>query len=309
MATLKNSFFPLLLLLISHQTSLAQQPFPCSDANGKYTALLVNPNVQDRDDGSIDGSCTFRFITEAVSTTLNEVVFTYVGTGSASPISVVHKINPVNAPGVMNIKAPCNNLDVAFDITTLAGAPLCMIRNVVMPVELVDFQAKVVENGIQLNWITASELNNSGFELERSKNGQDWQLVTFIKGHLTTLETQRYKFIDDSPLNGTSYYRLKQMDTNGVFEYSGIITVEYWSREETLHLFPNPAKAEIQILIPKNRFSQLIEITIFDATGRLLGQLFAENGHPIDIQHLPRGIYTLIAKTDHQLFYNHFLKE
>ncbi|MEL6944201.1 MAG: hypothetical protein AAFO82_16190, partial [Bacteroidota bacterium] len=97
------------MIILSNSVILsAQQSFPCSDASGKYTVVLVNPNAQDGDDGSIDGVCLYRFVTEANSS-LSAVIFTYTGTASASPLSVTHKITPVDVPGVFNVKAPCGD--------------------------------------------------------------------------------------------------------------------------------------------------------------------------------------------------------
>ncbi|MEL6718794.1 MAG: T9SS type A sorting domain-containing protein [Bacteroidota bacterium] len=296
------------MIILSNSVILsAQQSFPCSDASGKYTVVLVNPNAQDGDDGSIDGVCLYRFVTEANSS-LSAVIFTYTGTASASPLSVTHKITPVDVPGVFNVKAPCGSLDISFEITSLTGTPLCMIRNVLMPVELLEFKAKSTIEGVQLIWKTASEIDNLGFEVERSGNVKDWKNMVFVRGQLTTLTTHQYEYIDESPLNGLSYYRLKQMDVNGQFKYSDIVAIDHLEKGKYLSLFPNPAQKEIRFTLPEAITDHIIEVVIIDAMGKTVNQVSMTNDNAIDIDHLADGMYTIIIHLDHQIFFEHFIK-
>lgn len=94
-----------------------------------------------------------------------------------------------------------------------------------LPVELTYFRGKTTKNGTLLTWQTASEENNDGFEVQRSTDGKEWQILDFVQGNGTTLETQNYDYLDRNPLNGTAYYRLKQMDFDDAFEYSNIIEI------------------------------------------------------------------------------------
>jgi len=297
----------LLLFAISTIPLFAQQPFPCSDANGKYTVLLVNPNVQDGDDGNIDGICLFRFVTEVTAPSLNAVVFTYVGTGSAAPLSVTHKLSPVLVQGVMNVKAPCNNLDIAFDITTLTNIPLCMIRNVVMPVELIKFEAKSTAEGVHLSWITASEHNNLGFELERSENGKSWKKLTFIEGHLTTLSTQQYEFMDKQAYEGQSYYRLKQIDLDGAYEYSEVISTNYEKSKTGFSVFPNPASDMLTLQLMEKEEYEMMSISVFDALGKLVLQKNISSKH-LSVANLTSGFYTLVIRINNQIYTERFMK-
>jgi hypothetical protein len=92
-----------------------------------------------------------------------------------------------------------------------------------IPVELVSFTASVMqfnnENSVELSWITATELNNSGFNIERKTENAEWENIGFIDGHGTTTEAQSYSFIDRDLSAGSYSYRLKQVDFDGSFTY------------------------------------------------------------------------------------------
>ncbi|MFO7524922.1 MAG: hypothetical protein R6W68_05675, partial [Ignavibacteriaceae bacterium] len=119
-----------------------------------------------------------------------------------------------------------------------------------IPVELSSFTASSSNNTVQLSWSTASELNNYGFEIERSKDQADWRTIGFKEGNGTTTEHQNYTFTDD--LFGVNshklYYRLKQIDYDGRFEYSNVLEVNVASLNFALHHnYPNPFNPSTKI--------------------------------------------------------------
>ena len=95
----------------------------------------------------------------------------------------------------------------------------------VVPVELTSFTATGDGNEVQLNWTTKTELNNSGFEIQRSVDGNEWKKIIFISGYGTTSEAQNYSYIDRDLEIGNYQYRLKQIDYDGSFDYSDIVSV------------------------------------------------------------------------------------
>lgn len=115
-----------------------------------------------------------------------------------------------------------------------------------IPVELISFTANQIDKKVLLNWKTATETNNSHFEIERKFKNQDWEKLGFISGSGTITEYRDYFYEDDFsmlPYNGTVLYRLKQVDYNGTFEYSDVIAVdvEFIPTEISLSQnFPNP---------------------------------------------------------------------
>ncbi|PKR80526.1 hypothetical protein CW751_09125 [Brumimicrobium salinarum] len=91
-----------------------------------------------------------------------------------------------------------------------------------LPIELISFSAdeSAFKNQVDLNWSTASEKNNDFFTLEKSTNGKDWELLKTLNGAGNSTHTLKYRWTDQSPYSGISYYRLKQTDFDGKFSYS-----------------------------------------------------------------------------------------
>ena len=134
--------------------------------------------------------------------------------------------------------------------------------NTPLPVELVDFAAQVRLGEVLLLWQTATEINNAGFEIQRSVDASNWQRIGFIAGLGTSFTTKSYRFEDPSPSSGLNYYRLQQVDLDGKSEYSEIISVEFGYAEKSMLLFPNPSEGVVNIQInnPSNE-RVLIEVT------------------------------------------------
>jgi len=121
--------------------------------------------------------------------------------------------------------------------------------DVIVPIKLTKFTSTVTENNfIRLDWQTASEFNNNYFTIERSNNIENWEEVTRIQGAGNSNSLRDYITIDERPYFGTSYYRLKQTDINGEFEYSTILST-YITQNQLLEnfIFPNPTKGFITI--------------------------------------------------------------
>ncbi|MBP9581652.1 MAG: hypothetical protein IT276_10445, partial [Ignavibacteriaceae bacterium] len=148
----------------------------------------------------------------------------------------------------------------------------------IIPVELTSFAANVTDNAISVTWSTATELNNSGFDLER-KLDSEWQKVTFIEGKGTTTEKSDYTYSDNfkyDGFEGTIQYRLKQIDFDGTSTYSKAISVEvdFTPKEYTLYQnYPNPfnPSTTIKFALP---FDSNVRITIYNLLGEQVAVLF-----------------------------------
>ena len=89
-----------------------------------------------------------------------------------------------------------------------------------LPVELTTFTAAITSDNVELNWTTATEVNNYGFEIFRQAQNDRWSLLGFVEGHGNSNSQKEYSFVDESVSPGLYQYRLKQIDTDGSFEFS-----------------------------------------------------------------------------------------
>jgi len=147
----------------------------------------------------------------------------------------------------------------------------------VTPIELVSFFAIAKENRVELRWATATETNNYGFEIQRSLDRISFTTIGFVKGNGTTSIPKSYQFVDRNVCFGTYYYRLKQVDTDGSFEYSNVVKViiglpNTYQLEQN---YPNPFNLEtkIEYQIPK---SSKVTIKIFNILGEEVATLVDE---------------------------------
>ena len=130
-----------------------------------------------------------------------------------------------------------------------------------LPVELVSFTAKVDENVVELDWVTASEVNNDYFDIERSTDGLKFETIGQLPGMGTSNIKNSYKFYDESPVFGIVYYRLRQVDYDRKFEYSKIISIKVsLSKGIELRIYPNPFEKETNIsyTVPNKAIVQIV---------------------------------------------------
>jgi hypothetical protein len=138
-----------------------------------------------------------------------------------------------------------------------------------LPVELISFTADVVNNAVELNWQTATEVDNYGFDIERTLSTGVWSKIGFVEGHGNNKSPKDYSYLDKSPIGGGKFkYRLKQVDTDGKYEYSNIVEVEIIPAEFALYQnYPNPFNPSTTIQYSvKERAS--VELVLYDILGR-----------------------------------------
>ncbi len=180
-----------------------------------------------------------------------------------------------------------------------------LVAALALPVELVSFDAKLLEGKkAQLNWRTASELNNEGFDIERSDDGKSWERLHFMPGSGTSTEAHHYSFLDEHPLPGINYYRLRQKDFDGQFEYSPIVSVEM-ERKGSVSVFPNPASSTATLYLDTDYLGEAT-LTLYDLMGRQVkSQPLTLEGKAlhtdIDLTDLPgSGIYLMVIEAGQQ---------
>jgi len=157
--------------------------------------------------------------------------------------------NPlVTISGIAITDIPTNSTRYITLASNTSNSPL--------PIELLSFESLLCLDEVCIKWKTATEKDNDHFDVTRSIDGQSWQLVNTVKGAGNSYQTLSYESRDMSPLTGTSYYRLNQVDVDGTIHYSPISSVRNESDYKLeLKSFPNPSNSEA--LIPGFRASEL----------------------------------------------------
>lgn len=215
--------------------------------------------------------------------------------GGQWPVS----FNGPSATGFMGVKQGANYGFVEITLTSIAGGgngsqyqisiPEAGIGlstgtvagdcPVVLPVEIINFNISAASSEIALSWQTASEIDNAGFEIQRSKNGVDFQTLSFIEGRGSTGDLQSYSFVDDSKLrtNKLYYYRLKQIDFDGNFDYSNVLSTKLIGTEISGVFSPNPISSGQTRLVYSTPENGQLTLRIFDVMGKEL----LTNNYPV----------------------------
>ncbi len=148
-----------------------------------------------------------------------------------------------------------------------------VVPTAALPVELLEFKATVNSalKNVDLLWVTASEINNDYFVIERSTNASDWIPLDSVNGAGNSNAMLSYHYPDKNPYSGTSYYRLKQIDFDGTISYSNIESIEVVNFEglEIISLFPNPSNGEVSISV-KSSATGTLELKAYDSLGKLV---------------------------------------
>jgi hypothetical protein len=159
----------------------------------------------------------------------------------------------------------------------------------VLNVELISFYGLAQEGLNKLYWSTASEINNSHFNLQRSANGLDWENIVRIEGAGTTYFRQDYHHMDRSPFQGINYYRLQQVDKDGTVDYSNTIILHQEKEREPFVLYPNPAGEELYFMHPSIHDLSGFELELYNMIGQISGN-FPIIGQSVSLSVAP-GVY------------------
>ncbi|NNF33598.1 MAG: T9SS type A sorting domain-containing protein [Saprospiraceae bacterium] len=202
----------------------------------------------------------------------------------------------------------CNYLDDAGNGASISNNTTgCNTRSEIestcsiVPIEWLEFKALRKENYVEVMWSTSMELNNEGFEVERSVNRRNWDKIGFIQGLGSSDKLQQYSFIDHRPYMGVSYYRLKQMDINGNYEYSDIIKISSQSVHE-FNVYPNPATDFLHVGKHDDQ-----KVKILDWKGKVVFKQISAT-QKLFIGDLEPGIYILQVVTDNNPIVSKFIK-
>lgn len=180
-------------------------------------------------------------------------------------------------------------------LSNLVGTPA--------PITLMDFQAQRQGEAITLNWATASEQNNQGFEIQQSLDGETFEKIGFVEGAGNASEERKYEF---GLLNReAAYYRFKQIDLDGQYSYSSTRFIAAWEPDQEPLIYPNPVNGEV--FIDHIGDGETLVVDIFDLQGR---QLSIHQGNKLEIERqltqqfetLAKGTYVVHLRTLNQTF-------
>jgi hypothetical protein len=168
----------------------------------------------------------------------------------------------------------------------------------VLPVLLTGFNAELAGTAVNITWMTEQETNSNDFEIERSVDGVKWELIGTVaaKGNSSTISD--YTFTDNAPVNGINYYRLKMVNLDNSFNYSGIKIVRTTSVNK-ISFFPNPAQTVVNVSLVQSENQSTIQL--LNISGQLLAEQKGNGGTTVslNVQQYPRGMYVIrVVNTD-----------
>jgi hypothetical protein len=147
----------------------------------------------------------------------------------------------------------------------------------VVPIKLSSFTGNKMGKNNQLNWVTTTEINNLGFEIQRSNDGKEFKKIGFIESKGNQSTVLNYTFSDALPLNGINYYRLRQIDKDNKETFSEIISIRNNEVEtiEVISLYPNPTKGNIGIAFNSISNDKYV-LQIIDITGKIVSKQYID---------------------------------
>ena len=172
-----------------------------------------------------------------------------------------------------------------------------------LPITLASFTANIRNKTAVLHWQTATEINNAGFEIQKSRDGVNWEKTGWQAGQGNSNEVQSYTYTDEKPFFGVSYYRLKQMDFDDNFVFTDVVSVEYKGKS-TISLYPNPAEDMLNIADLDGQNIQ--EIQLYNQVGQPI-PVNMKVSNSINTSQLTSGIYILEITINEEVFFEKFV--
>ncbi len=199
---------------------------------------------------------------------------------------------------------------------TLTFGGTASLDCVVLPVELAEFNAEYVpsEDIVDIFWRTESERDNDRFEVERSTDGINWEIIHVVKGAGTTTYETQYYVADPNPFLGVNYYRLNQWDTDGNGKYSEVIAVNILDNVyDMLTVFPNPTKESVEVIF--NSYSkEQVMMTLTNSSGKVIvntpiDAVSGGNRFNLDLNGQSAGVYIVSIITRDKVYRERLIKE
>jgi hypothetical protein len=181
----------------------------------------------------------------------------------------------------------------------------------VLPVTLLNFTGSIKNNAAVLNWSTANELNNKGFEVQLSHDNRNYSTLDFIAGHGTTTAINQYTYTDYKVLSGTNYYRLKQIDVDGNYQYSPVVKLSL--KKFDWAIFGNPASNNTLIRLQTEAQSNVM-IQVVSMNGQVVQIINKGNltggtyDIPLNLKSVSNGMYVVRLSIDKNIYSKKIVK-
>lgn len=282
---MKKFYFQLLFALLLCYSAQAQVTVSCGDSGTKITINDFSVTAI----GSNTTRIEYDFTITATETgnyrlKVSNLPSLTIPVGATGIISSSGSVD-INLPAIMLTMAP------SIRLITPSGDVCLLDVSSLLPVTLTAFTVDQEDAGrAYLRWSTATELNNEGFFVEHSRDGEDWKSLGFVNGVGTTNEPQNYDYLAQDLPAGDHYFRLRQVDHDGSFNFSEVNMLYMEGAEGPLRIFPNPVRRGQQLNI-KGGFEQ---IELYSHTGQRILSL-QEDGdvNASQFTDLPAGLYHL----------------
>ncbi len=178
-----------------------------------------------------------------------------------------------------------------------------------LPIELLSFTAKPKNKQVELNWQTATEINNDYFTIERSATGENFSPIAIVDGAGNSNNILNYIDFDNAPLFGISYYRLKQTDFDGNYSYSAVVSVNFITNDFIVEsIYPNPSHNDLNIQF--NMTPNAAVISIYNTLGEcLLNETSNSISVKINTSSFANGVYFISIRNGETVFQEKFIKQ
>lgn len=186
--------------------------------------------------------------------------------GLNSPVGIVYAKS-----GMYGYVSPISPILARFGVSVDDSYPSPL------PVELTSFSARTKDSDVELKWTTATELNNFGFQVERSVDHTHWEVISFVPGAGTTHSPRNYAYTDTDAIDGLEspllFYRLLQIDRDGTQEYSSTVEVSHVPTRMEMCVYPMPVHDDATVRLSQRHAEGEATLRVYDAAGRRLDHL------------------------------------